>query len=445
MPRTPTAPTATRHFKPVKAIPIANTPAIIERMVAPIGPRMSKSSANEFDCDLLVIGAGIHGAAVAREAAARGWNVIVLEQYAEPAVATSSRSSKLIHGGLRYLETGQLKLVYECLREQKILLRTAPQLVHRQRFTIPIAPGMRRPGWLIHAGLWLYCLLGGARPRRHSARYAATDGLLARGDQYLLSYQDAQTDDAPLTAAVLKSAELMGTRLYFQTRVDSLDLEAAGVRIGATHAAGEALTLRARAVANLSGPWVPALLGKVSPSQSMPATELVKGSHIVLPYAPKQGCYYLEAEDGRAVFVMPWRGQRLVGTTETRFTGDPASVMPDEAEIDYLLRTHNRYFVPQFHRSDVLDSWSGLRLLPAGEGSSFKRPRESILLTDRGPSPRLVSLIGGKLTSHRATAEQICRRLAASMPTAHFRADTRRQYLPAVRLPQTAAVPSVPR
>lgn len=403
---------------------------------------MSTLPADKFDCDLLVIGAGIHGAAVAREAAARGWSVIVLEQYAEPAAATSSRSSKLIHGGLRYLETGQLKLVYECLREQKILLRTAPQLVHRQRFTIPIMPGMRRPGWLIHAGLWLYCLLGGARPKRHSARHAAADGLLARSDQYLLSYQDAQTDDAPLTAAVLKSAELMGARLHYQTRVESLDLEPAGVRIQACGDQGEHLTLRARAVANLSGPWLPQLLARVSPALPIPATEWIKGSHIVLPNAPKQGCYYLEAEDGRAVFVMPWRGQRLVGTTETRFTGDPANVTPDEAEIDYLLRTHNRYFAPQFHRSDVLDSWSGLRLLPAGDGSAFKRPRDSILLTDRDAAPRLISLIGGKLTSHRATAEQICHRLAATLPRKTVRADTRRQLLPAVVLPSTATVPS---
>ena len=404
---------------------------------------MSTLPTDEFDCDLLVIGAGIHGAAVAREAAARGWQVMLLEQYAEPAAATSSRSSKLIHGGLRYLETGQLKLVYECLREQKILLRTAPQLVHRQRFTIPVATGMRRPGWLIHAGLWLYWLLGGARPKRHSARYAAADGLLARGDQYLLSYQDAQTDDAPLTAAVLKSAELMGARLHYQTEVERLDLEPAGVRIQARDGRGEPVTLRARAVANLSGPWLPELLGRVSPALPLPATEWVKGSHIVLPNAPKQGCYYLEAEDGRAVFVMPWRGQRLVGTTETRFTGDPATVAPDDAEIDYLLRTHNRYFVPQFHRSDVLDSWSGLRLLPAGDGSAFKRPRESILLTDREQAPRLISLIGGKLTSHRATAEQICHRLAATLPRTAPRADTRRQMLPAVSLPTTTAVPSL--
>lgn len=400
---------------------------------------MTVTAAPQFDCDLLVIGAGIHGAAVAREAAARGWNVLVLEQYDRPAAATSSHSSKLIHGGLRYLETRQFKLIYECLREQRILLDTAPQLVHRQRFFIPVREGMRRPGWLIHAGLLLYWLLGGQRPHRHRARHGELDGLLVRGEQYLLGYQDAQTDDAPLTAAVLASAELMGARVQYRTTVTELALDAAGATVSATSAAGEALSWRARAVANLSGPWVRELLAKVSPAQPLPAIELVKGSHIVLPQAPQRGCYYLEAEDGRAVFVMPWRGQRLVGTTESPFTGNPAEAKPDTAEIDYLLRTHNHYFVPHFRREDVLDSWSGLRVLPSGDGSAFRRPRESVFLLDRPQAPRLLSLIGGKLTSNRATAEQICRQLAPSLPAISQHIDTTRQKLPVVELPPTFA------
>ncbi|NQD36416.1 FAD-dependent oxidoreductase [Permianibacter sp. IMCC34836] len=389
----------------------------------------------DFDCDLLVIGAGIHGAAVAREAAARGWRVIVLEQYGHAAAATSSHSSKLIHGGLRYLETGQLKLVYECLREQRILLRTASQLVHKQRFFIPVRDGMRRPGWLVHCGLLLYWLLGGSRPQRLKARHGETDGLLTRRGMYLLSYHDAQTDDAPLTAAVLASAELMGAELRYRCTVESLALSESGASVTYRNAAGESVRVQARAVANLSGPWVRELLATVQPAQALPAIELVKGSHIVLPQPPQRGCYYLEAEDGRAVFVMPWRGQRLVGTTESPFTGNPATATPDDAEMDYLLRTHNHYFAPTFRREDIIDSWSGLRVLPQGSGNAFKRPRESVLLTDRPQQPRLLSLIGGKLTSHRATAEQICNVLAATLPATTDRIDTRRQMLPAVNLP----------
>ncbi len=396
---------------------------------------MSTTPSAEFDCDLLVIGAGIHGAAVAREAAARGWRVQVLEQYDKPAAATSSRSSKLIHGGLRYLETGQFRLVYECLREQRILLRTAPQLVHKRPFFIPLRPGMRRPGWAIHAGLLLYWLLGGQWPRRLAPEFGEVDGLRRQEITAVLGYEDAQTDDATLTAAVLASAGLMGASVRYGATVLGMQLEAAGVAVNARLAGGEALTLRARAVANLSGPWVRELLATVSPALPLPAIELVRGSHIVLPDAPSQGCYYLEAEDGRAVFVMPWRGQRLVGTTEAAYSGDPAKAAPTEAEIAYLLRTHNRFFKPAFQRQQVLDSWSGLRVLPQGDGSAFKRPRESVLLTDRQVAPRLLSLIGGKLTSHRATAEQICRRLCESLPPIRQHIDTKRQKLPAVLLP----------
>lgn len=400
---------------------------------------MTDGKQTDFDCDLLVIGAGIHGAAVAREAAARGWRVLVLEQYGQPAAATSSRSSKLIHGGLRYLETGQLKLVYECLREQRILLRTAPQLVHRQRFFIPIRDGMRRPGWQIQIGLWLYWLLGGRRPRRYSCRHAEPDGLLRHRGQYLQAYTDAQTDDAPLTAAVLRSAELMGANLRYHCTVETLTLTEHGATVTARFGEEAPQTLRARAVANLTGPWVRQMLTQVTPAQPLPDIELIKGSHIVLPHPPQRGCYYLEAEDGRAVFVMPWRGQRLVGTTEAPFDGDPAEVQPDDSEIDYLLRTHNRYFVPTFTRADVLTAWAGLRVLPTGVDSAFKRRREAVLITDRPNAPRLLSLVGGKLTSHRATALQICAALAPSLPPVRQRIDTSRQRLPAVALPPARA------
>lgn len=388
----------------------------------------ASATANAFDADLIVIGAGIHGAAVAREAAARGWSVMVLEQHEQPARETSSRSSKLIHGGLRYLENADFALVHECLREQAILLRTAPHLVKSQRFFIPMVPHMKRPRWQLQIGLWLYWLLGGRRPGQSDSNAHIIDGLNNELISQCLVYRDAQTDDAGLTRAVLASAEMMGARVHYSTSPAHIELHEHHVELRLQGA--QTQTLRARAIANLSGIWINDVLAKVSPAQPAAKIDLVKGSHIVLPDAPIQGCYYLEAEDQRAVFVMPWRGMRLIGTTEIPCPINTRQPEPSEPEIDYLLRTYNRYFKTTAKRSDVKDSWAGLRVLPQGEGEAFSRPRESIYLLNRQRQPRLVSLVGGKLTSHRATAVSICKHLQAVMPKTPWQADTRHQALP---------------
>jgi glycerol-3-phosphate dehydrogenase len=376
--------------------------------------------------DVLVIGAGIHGVGVAQAAAAAGWSVRVLEQTGV-AAATSCRSSKLIHGGLRYLETGQFGLVRESLRERATLLRLAPQLVRMVPFHIPIYRHTARSRLTIRAGLSLYALLDNLRrrswfdslPRR---AWAELDGLATDGLKAVYRYYDAQTDDAALTQAVMRSAQALGVELACPAEFLGAQHSADGYAVRYRDAHGEHECL-ARAVVNAAGPWVNTVLARMQPQPALPAIELVQGTHIVLDGALHHGVYYTEAEDARAVFVMPWRGGlTLVGTTETRYHGDPGAVRPLDTEVDYLTRTFRRYF-PQ-RDVQLRDRFSGLRVLPGGPGRAFHRPRETLYLTDDRQHPHMVSVVGGKLTGYRAAAARVVALLRASLPVRPVRADT---------------------
>jgi glycerol-3-phosphate dehydrogenase len=383
------------------------------------------------DCDVVVIGGGIHGAGVAQAAAACGRRVLLLERSGF-AAGSSSRSSKLIHGGLRYLETGALRLVRESLAEREVLLRIAPALVRRQRFYIPVYDHTRRRPWRIRAGLMLYALLGGLKravrfetlARRE---WAALDGLDTRGLQAVFCYQDAQTDDAALTRAVLASARALGAELVCPAQFLSAARAGDGWRVRYRTPAGER-ECRARALINAAGPWANEVLANISPVPPRTAIELVQGAHCVLEGELSRGVYYVEACDGRAVFVMPWQGRILLGTTETAFHGDPAAVAPRPEEIEYLLETFARYFPGRPAR--VLESFAGLRVLPHGGGAHFRRSRETVLATDDDRRPRLVTIYGGKLTGYRATAARVLRRLAATLPPRRRCRDTARIPLP---------------
>lgn len=383
--------------------------------------------------DIVVIGAGIHGAGIAQAAAAAGYSVRLLEQAPAPAQGTSSRSSKLIHGGLRYLEGLQLGLVHECLRERRRLLRLAPGLVRLRPFHIPVYRDTRRRPGRIALGLGLYALLAGLGPEARYARlpperWAGLDGLRTDGLQAVFRYLDGQTDDAALTRAVLASARALGARADFGVEVTALELEPAGVRVQARGAGGE-LALRARCVVNATGPWLTRLLQRVTPRQRAPELELVAGSHVLLPGRLEQGMYYVEApRDGRAVFVMPREDGVLVGTTERPYAGDPAEVDPTPGEIEYLLETYAHYFPAA--DTALRGAYAGLRVLPGGRGRAFHRPRDTRLITDREPRPRLLSIAGGKLTAYRATAERVMARLRPSLPPRAERADTRTLPLP---------------
>jgi glycerol-3-phosphate dehydrogenase len=374
------------------------------------------------DVDVAVIGAGIHGAGVAQAAAAAGHSVLLLEQSAI-AAGSSSRSSKLIHGGLRYLETGQFHLVRESLHERATLLRLAPELVRLHRFYIPIYQHTRRRPWQLRTGLSLYALLGslasaarfGSVPRR---LWVTLDGLDTQGLEAVFCYHDAQTDDRALTGAVLRSAQGLGARFLCPAQFTGATLTDDAVRLNFRQGAQEE-QLRARVLVNAAGPWADTLSHRITPAIPVPALERVQGAHIVLPGALACGIYYVESpRDGRALFVMPWRGALMIGTTETRFHGDPATVAPSHAEIHYLLGALKHYF-PRYRAcspEDITMSFAGLRVLPGGTGHAFHRSRETLLVPDRAARPRVLSIYGGKLTTYRAVAQRALQRIAASLP-----------------------------
>ncbi|HEY3731630.1 MAG TPA: FAD-dependent oxidoreductase [Steroidobacteraceae bacterium] len=383
---------------------------------------MSSAVSANFDIDVAVIGAGIHGAGMAQAAAAAGHSVLVLEQTAI-AAGTSSRSSKLIHGGLRYLETGQLHLVRESLHERATLLRLAPELVHLQRFYIPLYAHTRRRPWQLRTGLSLYALLAGlGREARFESLpphgWNDLDGLTRSGLERVYCYHDAQTDDRALTRAVLHSAQSLGVRLLCPAQFIGATLCAVGLDLRFL-IEGREQQCRARVLINAAGPWADTLASRIAPAIPVPSLQRVQGAHIVLAGQLQRGIYYVESpRDGRAIFVMPWQGRVLVGTTETRFRGDPGTVSASHTELHYLLGVLKAYF-PAWRTAeltDIADSFAGLRLLPGGPGHAFHRSRETLLVSDRAVKPRVLSIYGGKLTTYRAVAQRALARVADSLP-----------------------------
>jgi len=386
--------------------------------------------APEFD--VLVVGAGIQGVGVAQAVCAGGHSVHVLEAR-EPASGTSSRSSKLIHGGLRYLESFQFSLVRESLAERAILLRVAPHLVRLVPFYIPVYGDTTRGPWKIRAGLSLYALLGNLRadarfasvPRRE---WEGLDGLRVAGLRAVLRYHDGQTDDAALCRAVLASAQELGARVSLGAELLRAEKQDGGWRV--TYSVdGREETTTARVLVNAGGPWANTIAERISPAPPVRAVDLVGGTHVEVEGTLERGIYYTEApSDKRAVFSIPWKGHIMVGTTEKPYTGDPRQVEATQAEIDYLLATHRHYFPASQGR--VLTSWAGLRVLPQGEGKAFNRPREVILLADEPNRPSVLTIYGGKLTGYRHTAQRVLALVERSLQRAEPRADTRTLTLP---------------
>ena len=384
---------------------------------------------SRIDFDIVVIGGGIQGAGVAQAGAAAGYRVLLLEKQAI-AAATSSRSSKLIHGGLRYLESGQFGLVRKALRERDILLRIAPDLVRPVDFHIPVYQDSRRCPWQIRLGLSLYALLGGLTPQ---ARFAAIpraqwpreDGLKQKGLLAIYRYRDAQTDDAALTRAVMASAIELGAELACPAEVVSASCTGKVYQVCYQDGGGEK-QVACHALVNASGPWVNRVLQRIAPQSPRLDIDLVQGAHLLLEAAAPPAIYYVEApRDRRAVFVMPWQGRTLIGTTETRFQGDPAMVRPKPEEIAYLLSVYRHYFPGQ--PAGVMERFAGVRVLPKGAGGYFSRPRDTLLHMG---APGLLSLYGGKLTGYRATAQQVIARLRPYLPARELRADTAELPLP---------------
>lgn len=383
--------------------------------------------------DVLVVGLGIQGAGVLQAAAAAGHSALAVEQRA-PAAGTSSRSSKLIHGGLRYLESGQFQLVRESLAERAILLEIAPHLVHLTEFFIPVYRSTRRRPWEIRAGLSLYAVLGGlVRESRFArvprAQWETLDGLATHDLQAVFRYRDGQTDDAALVHAVIASASELGAGVACPASLSRARRTDRGWRATLALPAGDEREVDARVLVVAAGPWGEAVQGRVEGAPAAPAVELVGGAHVELAGRLERGIYYVEApSDRRAVFAIPWKGHTLVGTTETPYAGDPALVKPLEHEIEYLCATFAAHFPAR--AVELQGAWAGLRVLPRGPGRAFSRPREVVLSLDDELAPTFVGIFGGKLTGYRATAAKVLERIAPALPVAERRADTATLRLP---------------
>ena len=374
--------------------------------------------------DLLVIGGGIHGAAVARDAAGRGLSVMLAER-GDYACATSSASSKLIHGGLRYLEHLELALVRESLAERAGLLKTAPHLVAPQRFLLPIYGWQKRHAWFVHAGLALYDLLslgdGLAPSGRLSGREIAhlphlrQDGLAS-----VLHYHDAKTDDARLTLAVLLDARSRGADVLNRRAVTAISPIENGYAVELDERR-QKVSVLARLIVNASGPFVARVDAMTAASPPPRPLRLVRGSHIVLamPDPPLTDAYTLQDEDERVIFVIPWLDGRflIVGTTDVPHAGDPGAAVCSAEEEAYLLAAYNRYFAGPARAAtgrDVAFTWSGVRALHDDEATRPSRiSRSAALSSTANGTGGFVTLYGGKLTTHRLLAEEVLDRLAS--------------------------------
>jgi len=386
--------------------------------------------------DVVVIGGGIHGAGVAQAVAAAGHSVCLLEQN-QIASGTSSKSSKLIHGGLRYLESAQFSLVKECLQEREYLLNNAPHLVELKPFLIPIYRHTQRRPMTIRLGLTLYAMLNAFRS---SGRFKSInknlwsdlDGILLDDLQYVFQYWDAQTDDKLLTQAVIASAVSMDCEVIKPAKVTRLNQQKNNWEVEYEQN-GQKCSLISKVVVNAAGPWVNQVLELMNPRPQLKSVDLVQGTHIVLEGETKQGIYYLESPlDKRAIFVMPWYGNTLIGTTEKSFIGDPANVDASDEEVKYLLNSASFYF-PKYqnlHVDHVKDKFAGLRVLPVAEGAAFSRPRETSIFEDKVKAKGLFTIYGGKLTAYRATSALTLSQISHLLPKVKPIADTRFLKLP---------------
>jgi glycerol-3-phosphate dehydrogenase len=353
--------------------------------------------------DLLIIGGGINGAAIARDAAGRGLDVLLVEKD-DLASHTSSASSKLIHGGLRYLEQYEFRLVRESLHEREILLRTAPHIVRPLMFVLPDPPG-GRPWWLVRLGLFFYDLLAGRGGLPRSRGVGRKDKELAaplrRADFRLATYWDAWVDDSRLV--LLNALDAFERGAEIATRTEFLSARRDGDAWAATLSGGR--NVSARTIVNAAGPWVAELLGRRLETRSDAAVRLVKGSHILVPRLWEgDHAYILQQEDGRVVFALPYGGASLIGTTDVPVARPEDAVITAD-ETAYLCAAANAYFERQTAPADVRWAYSGVRsLYDDGAPQAKDVTRDFHLELDDAPGPKLLSVFGGKITTARALA-----------------------------------------
>ncbi|MCC6877961.1 MAG: glycerol-3-phosphate dehydrogenase [Sandaracinaceae bacterium] len=372
--------------------------------------------------DLLVVGGGITGAGIARDASRRGLSVALVEMN-DLAFGTSSRSSKLIHGGLRYLEQYEFSLVFESVSERRVLQDIAPHLVNPLGFLFPVYQGARKPVWMINAGMWIYDGLSLFRsPKIHKnlkPREVAEHEPALRSDGLKGAplYYDCATDDARLTLETALDAVAHGATIATWAKVTSfLKTEDGRVRgaVVRDELTGALKEIEARTVVNATGPWTDQTMAMSQPRSGSSVLRPTKGIHIVvdhqkLPVNHAVVCFH--PSDARVLFAIPWGDRSYVGTTDTDYEGDPSAVCATLADVDYLIAASNHYF-PQhtLQREDVIATWAGIRPLmaPNGEGtdemseSSVSREHQILI----GPD-RLITIAGGKLTTYRRMAGEV--------------------------------------
>lgn len=366
----------------------------------------------QADFDVCVIGGGINGAGIARDAAGRGLRVLLVEA-GDLGSATSSNSTKLIHGGLRYLEYYEFRLVREALKEREVLMNLAPHVIRPMEFVLPHDENLR-PAWMIRMGLFLYDHLGSRNKLKksrglHLSAHEAGDVLSDRYWQ-AFSYSDCIVDDARLVVLNAMDAAERGAVVMPRTACTRLEQEGNIWRISLRDAAGRAFTQTASTAVNATGPWVQGFLESSGLSgPETPRVRLVKGSHIVVPrlYEGNRS-YVFQQPDRRIVFAIPYEyAYTLIGTTEVDFDGDPSGAQIDENEISYLCNAANRSFKAQITPERITWSYSGVRpLLEDKNESATAVTRDYQLILDRTHGPPLLSVFGGKITTYRRLSEQ---------------------------------------
>jgi glycerol-3-phosphate dehydrogenase len=374
--------------------------------------------------DVLVIGGGINGAGIARDAAGRGLSVMLVEQ-GDLASATSSYSSKLIHGGLRYLEQYEFRLVREALREREVLLRLAPHIIRPLMFVLPHDASMR-PAWMIRMGLWLYDHLGGTitLPRSKSVSFphmefgAGLNPAIRNG----FVYSDCRVDDSRLTVANAVSAREKGAAVLTRTRFEGAKRVGAAWEAVIAPAGAERRTVRARALVNAAGPWVVDVLDRIEGDRITDRVRLVKGSHIIVPKVHSQGsAFILQNTDKRVVFVIPYESDfSLIGTTDVSVGSIVDAAEISQEEIDYLIAAANRFLAKPIDASKIVHTYAGVRpLYDDGSANPSEVTRDYVLKVDgaRGEAP-LLTVFGGKITTYRCLAEEAVTLLKPHFPSA---------------------------
>ncbi len=368
--------------------------------------------------DMFIIGGGINGAGIARDAAGRGLSVALCEK-GDFAEGTSSRSGKLVHGGLRYLEYYEFRLVREALIEREVLLESAPHILWPMRFVLPHSP-QHRPAWLIRLGLFLYDHLGGRKrlpaTRVLKLRQCLEGQNLSEAITRGFEYSDCWVDDSRLVILNALDAHHHGAVLMSRTTFHSATREKNRWRIRLTDKKGEEKIIMAQALVNAAGPWVNKVIDHIDDVNSDRRVRLVKGSHIIVKkFWPGDHAYLLQNHDKRVIFVNPYEGRfALIGTTDVPQQGAVETAEVDQKEITYLLNAVNAYFKDQLTVNDVVRSYTGIRPLyddKSGNPSAVTRDYVFDLNEVEGGAP-FISVFGGKITTFRKLAEHLLDKLA---------------------------------